>query len=168
VTAPERNELLTAFYRRARPLGCWGPIARLAGEGQPSTELRFPIAAGLALAFAGAVAVMAYVTGISQLYVGRYSTGLLLLSVLAVAGMVFLMAFPRYIDALLSAEEKRQATESAAGSFELHRVFSVVCFGAAAVLAFQTIFLRGGVVSLSVCLVAVGGGSLLYWKGIRE
>ena len=30
-TAPERDELLTAFYRRACPMGCWGPIARLAG-----------------------------------------------------------------------------------------------------------------------------------------
>jgi TM2 domain-containing membrane protein YozV len=117
-TTPERNELLVAFYRRARPLGWWKPIARLAGEPQPVTKFRFPIAAGLALAFAGAIAVMAYITGISQFYIGRYNTGLLLFSILAFVGALFLFAFPRYIDALLSPEEKRQASADA-GAFGL-------------------------------------------------
>ncbi|HMJ60885.1 MAG TPA: hypothetical protein VK493_03940, partial [Bryobacteraceae bacterium] len=121
-----------------------------------------------ALAFAGAIAVMAYITGISQLYVGRYNTGVLLFSLLALAGTVFLVAFPRYIDALLSSEEKQQAIDTAGGTFELHRVFSVVCFGAAVVLAFQTIFLRGGTASLTVCLVAVGGGLLLLRQGRKK
>jgi solute:Na+ symporter, SSS family len=168
-TAPERNELLVTFYRRARPLGCWGPVARLAGQTQSATKLRFPIAAGLGIAFAGAIAVMAYITGISQLYVGRYNTGLLLFSVLALAGTLFLVAFPRYIDALLSSEEKQQALESDDGSgFGLHRVFSVVCFGASAVLGFQTVFVNGGIPSLTVCLVAAGGGVLLLRQGRKR
>jgi hypothetical protein len=169
VTAPERNELLVAFYRRARPLGSWGPIARLAGEARSGTKLRFPIAAGFGIAFAGTIAVMAYITGISQLYVGRYNTGLLLFSILALAGTLFLVAFPRYIDALLSSEEKQQAIDSNDGSsFGLHRVFSVVCFGASAVLAFQTVFLSGGAASLMVCLVAVAGGLLLLRQGRKR
>ncbi len=117
-TTPERNELLVAFYRRAHPLGWWKPIARLAGDQQPATRLRFPIAAGLALAFAGALAVMAYITGISQFYVGRYHTGLLLFAILALTGAFFLLAFPRYIDTILSPEEKRQASQDA-GAFGL-------------------------------------------------
>jgi hypothetical protein len=168
-TAPERNELLVAFYRRARPLGCWGPIARLAEQTQSATKLRFPIAAGLGIAFAGAIAVMAYITGISQLYVGRYNTGVLLFSVLAVAGTLFLVAFPRYIDALLSAEERQHAIQSAgAYSFGLHRVFSVVCFGASAVLGFQTVFVNGGMPSLTACLLAAGGGLLLLRQGRKR
>jgi Na+/proline symporter len=169
VSAPERNELLVAFYRRARPLGCWGPVARLAGEAQSATKLRFPIAAGLGIAFAGGIAVMAYITGISQLYVGRYSPGLLLFSVMALAGGLFLAASPRYIDSLLSNEEKEHAVQGGdAGSFGLHRVFSVVCFGAAAVLGFQTIFLSGGVASLTVCLAAAVLGWLLLRQGRRR
>ena len=116
-----------------------------------------------------AIAVMAYITGISQLYVGRYNTGLLLFSVLALAGTLFLVAFPRYIDALLSSEEKQQALESDDGSgFGLHRVFSVVCFGASAVLGFQTVFVNGGIPSLTVCLVAAGGGVLLLRQGRKR
>ncbi len=169
VTAPERNELLIAFYRRARPLGCWGPVARLAGEAQSATTPRFPIAVGLGIAFAGGIAVMAYITGISQFYVGRYNPGLLLFSVMALAGGLFLAAFPRYIDSLLSNDEKQHAIQGAdAGSFGLHRVFSVVCFGAAAVLGFQTAFLSGGVPSLTVCLAAAVLGLLLLRQGRRR
>jgi TM2 domain-containing membrane protein YozV len=173
-TTPERNELLVAFYRRARPLGSWGAIARLAGEPQPATKLRFPVAAGLSLAASGAIAVMAYITGISQFYIGRYNTGLLLFSILALTGALFLFAFPRYVDSLLSIEEKDQAaaTHTALATFGLHRIFSVVCFGASAVLAFQTAFLRGGATSLTMCLIAIGCGLLLLHygrsKGIKQ
>jgi hypothetical protein len=43
-----------------------------------------------------------------------------------------------------------------------------VCFGAAAVLGFQTVFLSGGVASLTVCLVAAAGGLLLLRQGRRR
>ena len=54
ITAPERNKLLLAFYRRARPFGSWGPIHRLAGEAPDSRWGR--IAEGMLLAIAGAAA----------------------------------------------------------------------------------------------------------------
>ena len=137
-TAPERNELLVTFYRRARPLGSWGPIARLAGDVPSATKLRFPIAAGLGIAFAGTIAVMAYITGISQLYVGRYKTGLLFFSVLALAGTLFLVAFPRYIDALLSSEERQQALQGDDGTtFGLHRVFRLCVLAPPPFLVFK-------------------------------
>jgi len=50
--------------------------------------------------------------------VGRYHTGLLLFAILALMGAFFLFAFPRYIGALLSPEEKRQAA-AGAGAFGL-------------------------------------------------
>ena len=92
------------------------------------------------------------------------------MSILALAGTFFLLAFPRYIDALLSTEERQQAAESdtAPRTFGLHRVFSVVCFGASAVLGFQTFFLSGGIGSLTVCLTAIGGGLLLLRCGRKR
>ncbi|HEY3457492.1 MAG TPA: hypothetical protein VGK64_23120, partial [Bryobacteraceae bacterium] len=51
-------------------------------------------------------------------YVGRYHTGLLLFAILALTGAFFLLAFPRYIDTILSPEEKRQASQDA-GAFGL-------------------------------------------------
>jgi SSS family solute:Na+ symporter len=104
-THPEPNDLLVAFYRRARPLGFWAPVASLSGESHPATSLRFPIATGLSLAAAGAIAVMAYITGISQLYIAGYTTALLLFAILALTGAVFLFGFPRYIHSLLLPEE---------------------------------------------------------------
>jgi hypothetical protein len=100
--------------------------------------------------------------------------GVLLFSILAIAGTLFLIAFPRYIDALLSTDEKQQAIESAtpAGVFGLHRVFSMVCFGASAVLGVQAAFLHGGTTSFAMCLIAVAGGLLLlrhgHTKGIGQ
>ena len=76
LTTPERTELLVTFYRRCRPLGFWGPIRQAAAmHDEPSTR-RYPVATGLALALLGAASVMAYITGISQLYVGHYNAGL--------------------------------------------------------------------------------------------
>ena len=174
LTAPERNELLLNFYRRSHPMGVWGPIARLAGASPSPTRLRFPIGVGLALALAGAIAVMAYITGISQLYVARYHKGLLLLGLMVLAGAAFLLFFPRYIDALLSPTEQQTSSESHATarstmeSFGLHRVFSIVFFSTAAVFAFQAIFLRGGAVSLLACLAAVAAALLLLRSATRK
>lgn len=174
VTAPERNERLVAFFLRARPLGCWSPIRQLAGQSQPARKLRLPITAGLALACAGAIAVMAYITGISQLYVGRYNAGILLFAIVALAGALFLILSPRYIDGLLSSKEQEEARqieaagESSATLFGLHHVFSVLCFGASVVLGFQTIFHSGGVAGLTMCLVAIGGGLILLRLGRKR
>ena len=155
---------MIAFYRRARPLGLWAPIARLSGELRPASKIRWPIAVGLSLAVAGSIAVMAYITGISQLYVARYRTGFILLSILIASGAIFVLSFPRYIDALLSAEEKRELPADA-GSFGLSRVFSMVCFVASFVLAFQTAFLQGGATSMAMCAIAIAGGLVLLHYG---
>lgn len=163
-TAPERNELLIKFYRRTRPLGFWEPIRRLAGL-EPSFRLRFPILLGIALALLGAIAMMAYITGISQFYVGRYRVGLLFAGLTITAGGIFLFAAPRFITSLLLPGEEQATGTAAAGdiqTFGLHRVFAIVCFATSTVLLIQTIFLQGGVASFIGCLIAGALGLLLH------
>ena len=53
-TKPEPEEKLLAFYKEARPMGWWGPIAQKAGV---ETGGGAPIMHGLGLALLGAVAV---------------------------------------------------------------------------------------------------------------
>ena len=45
LTAPEDPSRLAAFYRRVRPVGFWGPIARAAGEGAGERRLGRAVAA---------------------------------------------------------------------------------------------------------------------------
>jgi hypothetical protein len=161
LTQPERNELLINFYLRCRPAGSWGPIRRLA-ELELTSQMRLPIARGIAIALLGAGSVMAYITGISQLYVGQYRAGLLFLGLMAIAGALFLFSFPRYVWNLLSAEERQESARSDASQdtheFGLDGVFSIVCFGAAAVLASQAIFWErsAGIAVGSVAAAAAG------------
>lgn len=163
VTAPERRELLVDFYKRARPLGWWRPIQELAGTPK-SSGLRFPIAYGSLLALVGAAAVMAFITGLSQLYVGRYTKGFAFAGLALAAGTLFAIGFPRYISKLLLKNEEQKQQEvsggvSAIDIFGLHRVFAVVCLVTAVVLAVHWAFLHGSLGSLIGSLVA-GVGAL--------
>ncbi len=68
-TEPEPEEKLIAFYREARPLGWWGPIARACGEApEPSGLLR----QGFGIALAGFVMLAAATIGLSHFYIGRW------------------------------------------------------------------------------------------------
>ena len=55
LTKPEPEEKLVAFYRQARPMGWWGPIADKAGCQALSGF--GPIGKGLGIAMVGAIAV---------------------------------------------------------------------------------------------------------------
>jgi Na+/proline symporter len=164
LTAPERNELLAAFYRRARPLGHWGPIREFSGKALASSQGGRPILIGLLLAVAGALAVMAYIVGISRLYVGQYAGGAVMLAVMAVLGLVFWAGFSRYVNRLMSPEERAQVEKTEAESkragdtFGLATVFSAVCFATAAVMGLQWLFLGGKGLSLALCAVAAAAG----------
>ena len=61
-TKPDDMELLKAFYRRARPLGFWGPVRKACG-GDVFPELRRPLAKGFSLAARGFGAVIALILG---------------------------------------------------------------------------------------------------------
>jgi hypothetical protein len=85
-TDPEPEETLIEFYRRARPMGWWGPIARKAGlepVGWP------PIVRGLGIAACGAVMVGAAVVALSSTYVARWDVAGIAVGISVVAGAAF-------------------------------------------------------------------------------
>jgi hypothetical protein len=167
LTAPEEEELLVAFYRRAQPLGAWAPIHRIAGGVPESSRGRRPILIGLLIACCGAAAVMTWILGISQLYVGRFVAGAGLLALTTGLGIAFWKTFDRFIQTLLTpkdiaVDESREETTER-DPFGLNAVLSIVCFATAAIAAFAWLWFDGGVVSGFVALAAgTAGGGLLY------
>jgi hypothetical protein len=165
-SAPEREAILVDFYRRSRPLGWWEPVRKAAGL-QASSRLRFPIPLGIALALVGAASVMAFITGISQVYVGRYYTGALLLGFMMASGILFLATVPRYVKALLLPDEDRKPAASVpldgpvADPIALHGVFAIVCFATAMVLILHALLWQGGAASFVAGIASAALGLLL-------
>jgi SSS family solute:Na+ symporter len=108
LTAPERTELLAEFFRRARPLGVWGPVRSLSGEGEQSPRGARPILIGILLALIGAGSVMSYILGISRLYVGTYAVGAAWLAAAGALGWSFWKAFQPYLQTLLTHTEQEK------------------------------------------------------------
>jgi Na+/proline symporter len=107
-TAPEPEDRLLEFYRRARPMGWWGPIAeKAAGHGPqaagpsasmpPRLQGPKPILAGLGIAACGATAVGAAVIALSCAFVGRWGVSVAALAVAIVAGLAFRRWFGPFI-----------------------------------------------------------------------
>ncbi len=100
-TPPDDMETLKAFYRRARPLGFWGPV-RLACEAAPPPAPRFAILGGFLLAALGSTAVALMIFGLSTLYVGRYLKAAAFIGAFLILGALFLKGFDRYFKAVLA------------------------------------------------------------------
>lgn len=166
LTAPERKQLLERFYERARPLGNWGPVAG-------SLSVRWsPIWNGIGLSMIGAAAVMAYIVGISLLYVAQFGKAAVALAIMAVLGLLFWRGFDPYVRAQLSKDEAAQlvAAEAASASavklFGLAGLAAVVLFAAAAVLALNAVLfaagLGAGASAAAASLAAISG--LWCWR----
>lgn len=102
LTRPEPMPTLVAFYRRARPMGAWGPVreACLAEHPDwtpPPTGL---LSAGLGVAVVGGIAVSSGVMAASVLFVGRWAEGAALLVVTAVTWTIFKRLFDRRLGQL--------------------------------------------------------------------
>jgi len=102
LTKPEPMETLKAFYRRARPMGAWGPVRRAClaeadGWSPPPSWLLLP---GLGVAVVGAIAVSSGVLAASVLFVGRWGQGAALLAVCGGAGLAFAKLFDRHLTRL--------------------------------------------------------------------
>ena len=170
LTSSERNELLVAFYRRAQPLGFWGPIRNLSGKCPQGTQGTRPIIIGILLALAGAASMMAYILGVSRLYVGRYAGGAAMLVLMAALGFVFWKGFTPYMNRLLSREEREQVASSEAESriagdaFGLKKVFSIVCFSIALILILQWLLWRGTGAALAAGVLAAFAGFWLLFR----
>lgn len=83
LTAPEKEELLTAFYRRVRPGALlWGPIARRASDVPPSRDGVYNLLDWVC----GCVLVYMALFGVGKLIFGETLLGLAFLVLAAVAG----------------------------------------------------------------------------------
>ena len=94
MTAPEPEDKLVEFYRRARPLGAWGPIARKAGLVAAGWR---PIARGFGIAAAGAVMVGAAVVALSLMYVARWNGAAVAIAIGLAAGLAFRRTFIPFV-----------------------------------------------------------------------
>ncbi|MBN1418783.1 MAG: hypothetical protein JXP34_08395 [Planctomycetes bacterium] len=86
LTEPEPKDTLLDFYRRARPPGWWGPIAREASGSAPGPR---PILTGLGIAALGAAAVAAGTIAFSALYIARWWIAAGFAAVAVLAGLAF-------------------------------------------------------------------------------
>jgi SSS family solute:Na+ symporter len=96
-TEPEPKALLVEFYRRARPMGAWGPIPARAGLEPVGWQ---PVVQGLGIATAGAVMVGAVTIALSGAYIGRWGVAATAVVVSAGAGVLFKQQFRPFIDRL--------------------------------------------------------------------
>jgi hypothetical protein len=94
MTEPEPTAKLVEFYRRARPLGWWGPIAREAGIPPAGWN---PILRGLGIAALGAIMVGAGIIALSSAYVSRWGVVLCALLMGSVAGLAFRRCFVPFV-----------------------------------------------------------------------
>jgi Na+/proline symporter len=98
-SSPEPDEKLVEFYRRARPMGAWGPIARKAGLEPIGWR---PVIRGLFIALAGAIMVGSAVLGLSCAYVARWNIAGTAVLVGVVSGLAFKQSFRPFLAQLLT------------------------------------------------------------------
>ena len=94
ITTPEPEEKLIEFYRRARPMGAWGPIARKAGVASVGWA---PVAKGFGIAAVGALMVGGGIIALSLAYVARWDVAGVALVVSLLAGLVFRRYFIPFV-----------------------------------------------------------------------
>jgi solute:Na+ symporter, SSS family len=97
LTKPEPEEKLIEFYRRARPMGAWGPIPKKAGLEPVGWS---PVVRGLGIAASGSVMVGAAIVALSCAYIGRWNITTVALLVSAATGIAFKQWFRPFIDRL--------------------------------------------------------------------
>ena len=92
LTSPEPNETLVAFYRRTRPSRTgWGPVAALA----PDVTASSGGLSNLLDWIAGCTLVYGALFGVGKLLLGHPGTGLLLLGLAALGGLVIYLDLSR-------------------------------------------------------------------------
>jgi hypothetical protein len=105
LTKPEDMELLKSFYRKAHPLGLWGPV-RKAIEAEQGSKIDTPkmlIPAGLFVTFLGAAWLILSVICLSYLFVGKWNIGILCGVIAIIFAIAFKYAFRWHIDRMSKA-----------------------------------------------------------------
>jgi TRAP-type C4-dicarboxylate transport system permease large subunit len=121
----------------------------------------------------GAGSVMAYIGGISRLYVGQYAAGAALLAAMAVLAYAFWRGFDSYINELLSPEERAAMEEAERQPVDTVHVFglagltAVIAFTVAIVLGVNAVVFTSGSAAwanLVAAMAAIGVGLWLRRK----
>ncbi|MGQ9650508.1 MAG: sodium:solute symporter family transporter [Phycisphaerae bacterium] len=94
LTKPEPEERLIEFYKRARPLGWWGPIAAKAGM-QPQSVLYIPV--GLIVAAFGAIMVAAGTIAFSSAYLADWPSVAVFAGICLGTGIIFKLTHQRFM-----------------------------------------------------------------------
>jgi len=91
LTEPEDMEHLKNFYRKAHPLGLWGPVRRAieAEDGVAVSTPKLLITSGFIIAAIGAVMLIFSVLCVSYLFVANWKSGV----ICGVAAVIFATAF---------------------------------------------------------------------------
>ena len=100
ITKPEDMELLKSFYRKARPLGLWGPVRHAieAEDGIPVQNPKLLIPAGFFVASLGAIWLILSVISLSVLFVGKWEYACISGFVAVIFAVAFKYAFRWHID----------------------------------------------------------------------
>ncbi|TWT78385.1 Sodium/glucose cotransporter [Posidoniimonas polymericola] len=114
-TSPEPMPVLVRFYRRARPMGLWGPVRERCLQEDDSfvPPPRNLLLRGLLAAVVGASTLVAGVLGASVWFVGRWAEGAVYLGTAVATGVWFARLFDRQMR-LLGADqpEPRRAPDA--------------------------------------------------------
>ena len=100
ITKPEDMELLKSFYRKARPMGLWGPVKK-AIEAEQGSKIDTPkmlIPAGLFVTFLGVIWLILSVICLSYLFVGKWNIGILCGVIAIIFAIAFKYSFGWHID----------------------------------------------------------------------
>ena len=102
LTKPEPDDVLLEFYKRAKPMGWWGPIAEKAGVAPFSQK---PIFKGFAIAVLGAVAIASGVIALSAFYISQIWVALIASTIVLITGLIFRKAYKRYLTEIIQEGE---------------------------------------------------------------
>ncbi len=110
VTKPDREQLLGRFYKRARPLGWWGPFR--VQDAQPASARLAPILRGLFIAVVGATATSLFILSLTDAWFGRFASSAASLLAAALLFLLFFKMARAYLDFLsVRAAESSQGSE---------------------------------------------------------
>ena len=112
LTKPEDIEVLKKFYRRAHPMGFWGPIREAIKKEDGIKELpgekKYLIAGGFGATFVGFSWIAFAVLSISELFIGRYAIALCF----AIASVLLAFCFKRIFNWHIKRLEVGEAGET--------------------------------------------------------
>ena len=101
-TKPEPEEVLLEFYKRAKPMGWWGPIAEKAGVIQFGSK---PIFKGFGIAALGTVAISSCIIALSTLYISRVWVALFASIIVIITGLIFRKEYKKYLSGIINKED---------------------------------------------------------------